>query len=235
MAVVKPEFPNVPRAQGIPPMPRNNTPTFLENQINVQLGALQAAIWDFISVKEQWSIVDSYGTVITTFDSFVEIEAVNPTTVSNFPVQSGSFASYNKVNLPKPITVVLVKGGSAQEMAKFITIINMVTNSTYLYTVITPTATYNNMNIELSGYRQTAEEGSHLIRAELRMIEVREVLAKYTQTELKNAKTPQSKPVENGGGQQAVTETKGASLLKQGADFAKKAFTQGGSFLKGLF
>lgn len=235
MAVVKPEFPNVPRAQGIPPMPRNDSPTFAQNFINAQLAALQAAIWDFISVKEEWSIVDFDGNVITTFDSFNEIEAVNPTTVSNFPLQRGSFASYNKVNLPKPITVVLTKAGTDQEMANFITAIDQATNSTDLYTVITPTATYSSMNLELSGYRQTAEEGSHLIRVELRMIEIREVSAKYTQTELQNAKDPQSKPVENGGGQQVVTETKGASLLKQGADFAKKAFTQGRSFVQGLF
>ena len=75
--------------------------------------------WDGISTMASDMLVkagQTYGLFPQTwqsldFTSFVEMNEVNDTTITNYPVEGGSFRSANKVRKPKIIKVTLAKSG----------------------------------------------------------------------------------------------------------------------------
>ena len=72
---------------------------------------------DMFSVESIGNFVNSVANVADDgfedldFDSFIDLQEIQDTTITQNPIEKGSFRSANKVRKPKQIKVTLAKGG----------------------------------------------------------------------------------------------------------------------------
>jgi hypothetical protein len=167
----------------------------------VSLGALQSLLWRSTQVSSQWGVFDSKmrllgdpaiykGTIgeiaealgMGSTYSTDKVEFLKETAVSDFPVERGSFASYNKVEAPATPSVKIFLQGTEAQRTSFLKAIDKACKSTGLYSVVTPEMTYKGYSIERYDYSRTAQHGATLLAVTLSLKEVRQVSAKLTKT-----------------------------------------------------
>jgi len=188
-------FPNVPDSPGVPLIPRSpNFPPLA----GIALGALEGIIWRSFQIDSRWGIFDGEGNAIGNPQNLIlesiglgstlstkSVEFAKETRVSDFPLEKGGFASYNKVEMPATPIVVLCVSGRESARQAFLTDIDAACKSTDLYSVVTPEITYVNYAIEKYNYQRKSEKGCTLLQVEISLKEVREVSAKFTKAEPK--------------------------------------------------
>lgn len=199
-------FPNVPDSPGVPLIPRSpNFPPLA----GIALGALEGIIWRSFQIDSRWGIFDSEGNAVGNPQNLIlesiglgstlstkSVEFTKETKVSDFPLEKGGFASYNKVEMPATPTVVLCVSGSESARQAFLNDIDAACKSVDLYSVVTPEITYANYAIEKYNYQRKSEKGCTLLQVEIALKEVREVSAQFAKAEPKQpAAAPQ---VDNG-------------------------------------
>jgi hypothetical protein len=106
-------FPNVPNLPGVPPVPRSPalTPTEIAT---LGTDAISSVLWQSAQAPPQWGIFDTAGNQLVDPDSIIDFSNRNEWDVATFPVQQGTFASYNKVKAPSEYMVRMTKGGGPQ-------------------------------------------------------------------------------------------------------------------------
>jgi len=219
MAIIpKPQFPNVPRLPGVPQLLRSSN--FPANPGPV-LGTAAAvgALWRALFAQPKWGVYrmvappteeDGVPTVtvraqarpVVTPDSVLDFGYRKEYEVSDYPLQDGDFASYNKVAQPYEAYVRFSKGGSVQDREDFLAQIDAIIGTTTLYYILTPERTYINVNpIRHEIIRRGAGGAYFLTEVDLYFREIRSVEAQYTQTAVttKNAQNPSALPVQNTG------------------------------------
>lgn len=95
-----PAFPNVPDMPGVPPVARAIGTNLLA------AGTLLGFDLFSTSAVEQWGIIDSHYKFQIVADSFVSMDVDRSREVADYPIEKGTFASYNKVKRPFRGTVV---------------------------------------------------------------------------------------------------------------------------------
>jgi hypothetical protein len=210
-------FPDVPEYPGVPALVRGaNIPP----QIQLGLGEIQTALASAMQSPFQWGIFDTNGNQLgllggdanSLFQAVVlsmsgptlstnAVEFTKETRISDFPIEQGSFANYNKVQLPAEPVVTLVLGGSVADRTIFLNLINAACNSTDLYSVVTPEVTYVNYSLERYNLVRRADRGATLIIVELVLKEIRQVSAAYSnvQTPINEPQNPAATPQTNSG------------------------------------
>jgi hypothetical protein len=204
-------FPDVPFALGVPSIPRSvNFPP----SAGIVLSTIQGALWRTAQINNQWGIFDSNGNKLANVELFggtlsafnaiggatqstVSVKYSRETNISQFPVERGSFASYNKVQLPSEPIVTMSVTGDDQERTKFLNAIDEASLSTDLYDVITPDAKYIGYSIERYDFERTAEKGAYLLTVQIYLKEVRQVTASFQFIE--SPKDPNSESQVNNG------------------------------------
>lgn len=190
-------FPNVPKLPGVPALPRQpGAATFAR----VGLGALQGALWRVFQVQNQWGIFDSTGKPLADPQRFQgltgallnslggptvstgSVDYSKETKVADFPIERGSFASYNKVETPATPVVTLCMSGSESDRTKFLAAIDAATKSTDLYSVVTPEVVYKRYAIERYNYQRRNAKGANLLIVDIALKEVRQVSAVFAQS-----------------------------------------------------
>ncbi|WP_236513541.1 hypothetical protein, partial [Escherichia coli] len=84
-------------------------------------------------------IVNQLGIPLVLADTVVSMNYDAGSSISKYPVEQGSFASYNKVNAPSMATVSLAKGsGGPQERGGLLAEIEALLKSTVSFHIITP-------------------------------------------------------------------------------------------------
>lgn len=116
--------------------------------------------------------VEFKGTLALQPDSFVKFEYKESHKIPNYPVEQGSFQSYNKVTLPYEIKLIVTKNGTSN-IGPFINQILLLLNSTKILSVVTPDKTFMSANLINFDYRKDARNGAVLLIAELTFQEVR--------------------------------------------------------------
>lgn len=141
------------------------------------------------------------GKPVLTPDSVVSLEWHGEERISDYPVQNGQFASYNKVAVPFDLRMVVTCQGLnyvqsalqsvtqsldqalgqlglafGQPMSRdaFLRQLDTMLASTDLYNVVTPDKVYENVNLIAYNHAKKNDEGGTLIIAELMFKEVRE-------------------------------------------------------------
>lgn len=137
-------------------------------------------------MSDRWGIFDQSGNPALDVDTCVDIEYSNNSKVSDFPVEQGAFASYNKVRSPYEATVTVAVSGETR-MIKALAAIEAMVNSTVLYHVVTPTNVYTNASVEKFSYKRSREDGAWMLSAKISLKQIREVQPKYTTVTLKAA------------------------------------------------
>ena len=174
-------YPDVPPYPGVPALVRSaNVPP----DILIGLGLIQTILASAIQNGSHWGIYDSSGNQLGIISqsnglaqSIIEnifigatgptlstnaVEFSKETRISDFLVEKGSFANYNKVELPANPVVTLALGGSVTDRATFFNQLQAACISTQLYSVATPEVTYYKYAIERYNYVRRAERGANI-------------------------------------------------------------------------
>jgi len=212
-------IPNVPYADGVPQLPR--LPGAIPAPIPLLASeAISALLWQASQSQPLWGVFDAQGNVVLDPDSVLEFAHRRAFEVSNFPVQAGSFASYNKVILPFEVHLRVSKGGDETERQQLLADIEALAASTALYTVVTPERRYQNCNLDRYEVIRRGARGAYfLTEVDLYFIQIIEVAPQYTTTavQLPNAQSPAAQPVANNGTVQAQTPSSAVNALGQAA------------------
>ncbi len=181
VTVPTPQFPFVPLALGVPQLARSllfpppGPPT-------IGTPATSGALWQSTQAAPVWGVFDANNVAVITPDSVIDFGWRQEYRVSNFPVQQGQFASYNKVRLPFETSVTMTKGGTLAERTGFEQQIDDLVASLELYTILTPEKSYFNCNVMRAEITRRGASGAYFIDAELFFTEVVDVQAQYSST-----------------------------------------------------
>lgn len=179
-------YPNIPNLPGVPPIPRLPYPISI-------FGVAKPKPMPKQITGVQWGFVGATGESIITPDSFVDFEYREERKIPNYPIEGGSFQSYNKVAMPFDCRVTIsCNGKGAMTKENFLSTIEKLMNSLTLISVITPNFTYENCNLVHVDYRREAKQGVSLIIAQLWFQQVRVVQVAVPVTTAPSASSPQN-------------------------------------------
>lgn len=168
---------------GMPSIPNFVAPEVLTN-VGLSLGG--AALINGVFGKV-WGIVNEFGIPIVLADTVLGMNYDAGSSISKYPVEQGSFASYNKVNSPSMATVQMAKGsGGVLERGLFLAQLEGLLKSTLSFHIITPEYVYLNYQIIGINHARTAQDGATMITVNLDLEEVLEAKVDYSIEEVKN-------------------------------------------------
>lgn len=174
---------------------------FIKNAGTTLLSAAEGALFDLISASPTWGVYEPGSSVpATDIDSVVETHFAQENPVSEYRLEDGSFATYNKVQKSFDAPILLAKGGTEAERQTFLAWLKQAANTTALYDVRWPEGAWS--NVTLVSYRVTrkSHQGVTIIYAECNFKEVRQVPALYYNsstptTDTTNAAAPADLPI----------------------------------------
>lgn len=153
-----------------------------------------------------WGIVNQYGIPILAVDSVASVGFDSSSTVSNLPVEKGTFVSYNKVSNPSTATVQLNKStGGALQRGAFLTQLKTLEESTLSFHIITPEYVYMNYQIIGTSMGRSASDGATLLKVNLDLQEIREAVVNYEKEDVTN---PSDSQTVDGGDRQSTPVSK---------------------------
>jgi hypothetical protein len=168
-----------------------------------------------------WGVFNEYGIPILLADNVISMKYNSTYKIAQAPVEKGSFACYNKVTNPYKATVQLSKGtGGTLMRGAFIGQIETLAASTLKFHIITPEYVYTNACITGYDTAREASDGAQLIKVNLHLEEVREVVVQYDTEEVKNP--DDAKPKD--GGEKQPQPSKNKSWAKAAVDFGMGLF-----------
>jgi hypothetical protein len=152
-------YPLVPNAPGVPALLRSAA--VIVDGATFGLLGVGSALDDLIGADPVlWGVFTQSGQPVAIADSVQAFEFQAAARVSDYPVEQGAFASYNKVIEPYSATVRMSRGGTLEQRSAFLAAIEGAQKSLELYTVLTPELSYFNANIEAFDYRREINSGA---------------------------------------------------------------------------
>ncbi len=169
------DFPDIPDLPGVPAIPR--LPSNITSAVGAVL-ALRIADAAVPRSPEQWQITDQNGSPLLTPDAVIDFEYRGEMKIPKYPMEQGSFSSYNKVYVPFSIHVTVACNGRGQmTRQQFLTAIETMranpTSGLAPVSIITPDQVYGPCNLMHVDYRREARNGVSLILARLWFEEIR--------------------------------------------------------------
>jgi hypothetical protein len=171
-------FPNVPNVPGVPQLLRNPLAP-------IALPSLLIA--DLISISnfgnaQQWGLFLDGNSVIAA-DNLVVFELKQNWAIADYPIEQGSFETYDKVQQPYDVRLTFSRGGSESDRSEFLASVEDIVNDTNLYDAYTPEGTYINLNVAHYDYKREAKNGVGLLTVNLYLTQVRaDVSQQYSTT-----------------------------------------------------
>lgn len=123
-----------------------------------------------------WTVLDHDTQLsVVSFDSFYQFGYNKQTAISQYPIENGSFATYNKQNSPFSLTVTLIKNGLNLPFQKrdFVSKLQEYCDKPLLVDVVTTSGTYLSCTLGGLQFHNAPEENSDMIMADLTISEVR--------------------------------------------------------------
>lgn len=170
--IPKPLYPVVPQALGVPALLRSGA-TVLDTITLGYLGATDALNSIIGAPAVRWTVFDSNGKSIADYDSVLAFGYQNEARISDYPVEQGQFASYNKTDNPYDVMVTFTCGGSEARRTAFLAALESARSSLQTYTVTTPEYSYRNVNFVGIRTQRTVTNGATLLTVEMVGREVR--------------------------------------------------------------
>ena len=181
-------FPDIPNALGVPALRRELTSRQTTRLVISRI--LSRILLSRFTRAGVWGLYDIKDGKVSRADSVFSLDFKGASKISEVPLQNGSFAAYNKVQLPNFQLLRLVKKGNDLERNQFLTEIDNAKKSTDLYYIVTPERTYFNISIEDYAYKRTAQDGVSMLIVDITLKEIRQVSPAFSTVELESAKTP---------------------------------------------
>jgi hypothetical protein len=166
-----------------------------------------------MALDQQWGIFDQNGGPVFLADSVFSVEYMNTYRVSDYPIEEGSFASYNKVKVPTQTKITFLTGGDINNRSNFLESLEAAIQALDLFVVVTPEISYDNTNLTFFTYRRTAKAGVQLLMVEVWCEEIRII----QQGNLSNTQSTNGADTQqNGAVQPLSTGTNGSPNLAAG-------------------
>lgn len=131
-----------------------------------------------VSVLGGWDFVD-HETQLTAFafDSFFGFGYNKANNIVQYPIEQGTFSTYNKQVNPFTLSVTLIKSGLSLPTQKkiFIKKVNEYAEQSKFVDVVTPSGTYLNCTISGVQFQNMPDDGADLIEVKLTISEVRQL------------------------------------------------------------
>lgn len=181
-------MPNVPFVPGVPALTSYATGQLLS--ILVRDIALLVTGGFF----QEWGIFLDGNSAVPA-DSVISFDFRREWTVSNYPLEKGTFESYDKVQLPFEAKMRFSVGGTVNDRQQFLDTIDSIAGGLNLYDVVTPEETYRSVSITHYDYRRTATDGVGLLLVDLWCSQVRVTAT----TKFSSTKTPSGADSSSGG------------------------------------
>ena len=186
---------------GMPSVP-NFIPVEALTNVGLSLGG--AALINGVFGKT-WGIVNRFGIPIVLADTVVSMNYDAGSSISKYPVEQGSFASYNKVNAPSMATVSMSKGsGGPEERGTFLAELETLLKSTISVHTLTPEYVHFNYQIVGLNYARSAKDGATMITVNVDLEEVLEAKVEYS---IEEVKAPSDSKTVDGGAKQSTQRT----------------------------
>lgn len=166
-------YPLVPKAPGVPALLRSGAQ--LLDTLTLGYLGIGGALNSLIGEEPiKWAVFDSGGEKIAPYESVFSVGHQVDSRISDYPLEEGSFASYNKIDMPFDVVVTLNCGGSEETRAEFLNKLEDARRSLDVYVVLTPERTYRDVNFTGLNVQRSTREGANMIIAQLIGREVRE-------------------------------------------------------------
>lgn len=195
-----PKFPQVAQLPGVPQLVRANEAI---NTVQLAVGAIQKFLGS-PSKQLVWGVFDQSGKAVIHPESYQGFENQNRWKISEFPLQDGDFQSYNKVIIPRTITLKLTQGGSLQQRTALLSALAAIGGDTNLYNIIVPEGVYLGFNCDGFTVRRMGREGAYFFAdLDVRFTNIRQAKSVYSSTTANtaNAANPAALPAQNLGTQ----------------------------------
>lgn len=163
-------FPNVPQVPGVPAILRDLTIPSVSELANLGLGALTALVFGV----PRWGLYDQDGQPVVQFDTFLGIRFRDGSRISSFPVEQGTFSSFNKVDTPYDAALQFAHSGDMASRAALLDKLKELKSSVGLFSVVTPEKSYPFANVVAYAYERSPRTGPSQLIVELYVEEVRQ-------------------------------------------------------------
>ena len=169
------------------------------------------------SLHGNWSLYKSDGSQAVPFDTFFSLDVASDGKVTTYPTEPNGFFAYNKVQSPNIVNLTLGLTGGSADRRSVIESLEELAGSTELLSVVTPEKTFTNYSLESFDYTRTIADGTDRLKVNLRLVEIRQVSAEYSNEAIPSPKNASdSKTVGSGkkaadgasAGEQAAVERK---------------------------
>lgn len=149
------------------------------------LGAGVSRAMDAIFPAPNWGVFLP-GTTDPAFvvSSVTELDVGGESNISDYPIETGSFTSYNKVVMPNVFAIRLARDGSETERAAFLQWLAASAANLDLFDVLCPEATYQNVTLKSYKVSRTSESGAGMIMADCIFQQVRQIPAQYSNSDI---------------------------------------------------
>jgi hypothetical protein len=140
--------------------------------------------------------VNNILTIITGTGSgnFLEMDYRLAFNISDYPVEQGSFQSYNKVQRPYQVSVAVTAGGTEENRALLLSQVQAIIDTTNLYTVVMPEGGIVGLNPVGFTFSRRSDRGLGLLTIEIFFQQVRPAGDPTFSTTNTAATTPNAAP-----------------------------------------
>jgi hypothetical protein len=158
-----------PLIAGIPPL----FGKVLVAAVTFGSGALQNLLDKFLPV---WYIIrfDNFGGFYIALepDNFISIDYTASQNISNYPIEQGQFATYNKINNPNQVILKVSVGGSESKKNDFLNDVEKMARSFDYFEVVAPSGSYKNLTVESYEYRREVSSGVGVLAVTIHFVEI---------------------------------------------------------------
>jgi hypothetical protein len=148
-------FIDVPNVLGVPPLA-----SYAPNNVALLVADVVSAIFNFLA--PQWGIFLD-GVNVLDYDNQVSFSFRKDWSVATYPVEQGSFQTYDKVEQPGEIRCRFSTGGSTINRQLMLSTLQAAMTTTLTYDVLTPETTYLSYNFTHMDYDRDAESAGMLV------------------------------------------------------------------------
>lgn len=113
----------------------------------------------------QWGIFDVSGNPVIVPDTVISFDWKGSYRVISYAIEGGNFETYNKVQEPFEVRMVMWKAGSPADRQDFIDVLGTIRASLDLYTATSPEQSYDSMTIKDVAYDRKGDQGATVIEA----------------------------------------------------------------------
>lgn len=175
-------------------MPSLLRPSLKASAISL-LGQAVNMAYDYFVQPPKWGIYfPGTSDVAMHCSSVVEMDITGEAIVSDYYLETGSFATYNKVLRPEFFSVRVTKEGSDSLRNAFIDWLQIAKNSTNVYDVVAPDFTWPNVTLVSYRISRSARSGAAMVVADLVFQQVLEAPAQYSSSKVADPENQEQSP-----------------------------------------